>query len=94
MRRRTTGNNTKKSREAETQWTLKLEIPELFPRTSCQNLGKLLGMKSVLNRMGTTKIQERQGPNKRGERNRTKKLHKPTYHTLEHFVEPVYKGGL
>ena len=30
MRRRTTGNNTKRSREAETLWTLKLEIPELF----------------------------------------------------------------
>lgn len=62
MRKRTTGNNTKKSREAETLWTLKLEILELFSRTSCHNLEKLLGMKSTLNRMGTTKIQERQGP--------------------------------
>ena len=94
MRTKTTGNNTKEARAAKTLWNLKFDIPELFSRTRSHSLEKLLGMKSTLSRMGATAIQERQGPDKRREKNRTKKLQKTNYRVLEHYVESVHKGAL
>lgn len=68
MRTRSAGENTKVAEARETLGTLSIDMPGLLSRTRSHYLEKLPGVKLALSSIGAAEIQERQGPEKRGER--------------------------